>query len=485
MSGYKHGVFIQEQPTALLPPRRISAGLPVVVGTAPVHTLDEDKVQPINSPKLIYSYQEFVETFGYSTDFTSYSLCEFARVFLGLYGVAPAVFVNVLDPATHMDDVAAEDATFNSDDLAALDHGDVLAGQAVTDSTATTTYVEDTDYTINRLTGVLTRIATGAITAEEAVKVTYDYVDPSLVVNTDIIGGVDGDTGEKTGLELVSEVFPRFRLVPGQIAAPGWSQDPAVGVVMGAKAENINGSFKAMALVDVPITGTGAPTVYSEVPEWTVNNNYTDLQMAVCWPKLTLGEEEHWFSSHLAGLICSVDADQGDVPYKSPSNERLEINGVLPVAGKEVWLGPQEASYLNGQGIITALNFSGGWKCWGNRTGAYPGSTDVKDTFVPIRRMFNWVGNTLVLTWWQRLDYPITRRNIETIVDSVNVWLNGLAAREYILGGRVEFREDENPITDVMDGIIKLHVYLTPPSPAREIDFILEYDPAYIQSLFD
>jgi phage tail sheath protein FI len=99
--------------------------------------------------------------------------------------------------------------------------------------------------------------------------------------------------------------------------------------------------------------------------------------------------------------------------------------------------------------------------------------------------MFNWVGNTLVLTWWQRLDYPITRRNIETIVDSVNIWLNGLAAREYILGGRVEFREDENPITDVMDGIIKLHVYLTPPSPAREIDFILEYDPAYIQSLFD
>lgn len=482
MSGYKHGVFIQEQPTALLPPRRISAGLPVVVGTAPVHTVEGQ--QPIEEPKLIYSYQEFVNTFGYSDDFASYTLCEFARVFLGLYGVAPAVFVNVLDPASHKTSLTAQDATFDDEDIARPVHPGILTDPILKSSDETVTYVKDTDYSVNLISGVISRLSTGSIAAEASVKVTYDYVDPSKVVSDDIIGGIDGSTGAKTGLELVSEVFPRFRLVPGQIAAPGWSQDPAVGVVMGAKADNINGSFKAVALVDVPITGTGAPKFYSEVPNWTDTNNYTDRQMAVCWPKLTLGKEEHWFSSHLAGLICSVDADQGDVPYKSPSNERLEINGVLPVDGEEVWLGPEEASYLNGQGVITALNFSGGWKCWGNRTGAYPGSTDVKDTFVPIRRMFNWVGNTLVLTWWQRLDYPITRRNIETIVDSVNVWLNGLTAREYILGGRVEFREDENPITDVMDGIIKLHVYLTPPSPAREIDFILEYDPAYIQSLF-
>lgn len=482
MSDYKHGVFIQEQPTALLPPRRISAGLPVVVGTAPVHTVEGQ--QPIEEPKLIYSYQEFVNTFGYSDDFASYTLCEFARVFLGLYGVAPAVFVNVLDPASHKTSLTAQDATFDDEDIARPVHPGILTDPILKSSDETVTYVKDTDYSINLISGVISRLSTGSIAAEASVKVTYDYVDPSKVINNDIIGGIDETTGAKTGLELVSEVFPRFRLVPGQIAAPGWSQDPAVGVVMGAKAENINGSFKAVALVDVPITGTGAPKFYREVPKWTVDYNYTDRQMAVCWPKLTLGKEEHWFSSHLAGLICSVDADQGDVPYKSPSNERLEINGVLPVDGEEVWLGPEEASYLNGQGIITALNFSGGWKCWGNRTGAYPGSTDVKDTFVPIRRMFNWVGNTLVLTWWQRLDYPITRRNIETIVDSVNVWLNGLTAREYILGGRVEFREDENPITDVMDGIIKLHVYLTPPSPAREIDFILEYDPAYIQSLF-
>ena len=40
----------------------------------------------------------------------------------------------------------------------------------------------------------------------------------------------------------------------------------------------------------------------------------------------------------------------------------------------------------------------------------------------------------------------------------------------------------ENPLTDLMAGKITLHVYLTPPSPAQEIDFVLEYDASYVES---
>ena len=98
--------------------------------------------------------------------------------------------------------------------------------------------------------------------------------------------------------------------------------------------------------------------------------------------------------------------------------------------------------------------------------------------------MFNWIGNTLTLTFWQKVDFPVNRRLVETILDSANIWLNGLSARQFILGGRIEFREDENPTTDLMDGIIRFHVYLTPPTPGREIDFILEYDPEYLKTLF-
>ena len=134
---------------------------------------------------------------------------------------------------------------------------------------------------------------------------------------------------------------------------------------------------------------------------------------------------------------------------------------------------------------MTAQNFIGGWVAWGNRTACYPSNTDTKDAFIPIRRMFNWIGNTIVETYWSSVDFPINRRGIERIVDSVNIWLNGLAARQYILGGRVEFLEDENPTTSLLDGIITFHLYVTPPAPAREINFVLEYDVNYLSTLFE
>ena len=401
---YKHGVFVTEQPTALLPPVRVSAGLPFVLGTAPGPVVGD---LPINEPKLIYSYKEFVEVFGWDEDFT---LCEFAKVYFALYNVAPMVVVNVYDPDTHK---------------------------------------------------------------------TGEVSDPTVVAGTDIIGGIDATTGKKTGLELISEVFPRFRLVVGSVVAPGFSDDPTVAVTMGTKAGLINGMFKAMAIVDLPET----ITKYSDAPGYTESNNLTDEHIIVCWPKLKYGEATHWMSSHLAGLMSQTDGEHEDTPYRSPSNKRFIVVGAA-INGKDVWLSPDEAAYLNGQGIVTTLNWIGGWRCWGNRTGCYPAVTDVKDAFVPIRRMFNWIGNTLILSAWQKVDAPIRKRLIDTIVDSFNFWLNGLQGREIILGGRVAFLEDENPVTDLMDGIVRFHVYVTPPSPARQLDFITEYDPGYLETLF-
>ncbi len=72
----------------------------------------------------------------------------------------------------------------------------------------------------------------------------------------------------------------------------------------------------------------------------------------------------------------------------------------------------------------------------------------------------------------------MTRRLIDTVLDSANIWLNGLVGMGYLLGARVEMLENENPLTNLMAGIIKLHVYMTPPSPAQEIDFVLGMTPA-------
>ncbi len=406
-----HGVYNSEVPTSIVPPVKTEVSLPVVVGLAPVHTLATSVSRPVNEPRLIYTYAEFVETFGWSDDLATYGLCEVAKVYLSLYKVAPVVFINVFDPATHK---------------------------------------------------------------------TGETPDPTKVTSSDIIGGIDATTLARTGLELVDEVFSRFRLVPGQILAPGFSDNPAVALVMGAKAGLVSGNFRCKGLVDVP----SSVTRYTDVPAWLNDNNLTDPNLMVCFGSPMLGEDEiHRGSAHLAGGIGLRDAKSDGVPFWSPSNSRMLANRLVH-AGKELHLTQDQANYLNANGIVTGLNFIGGLRFWGNYTAAYPGITDVKDTFIPIRRMFDWIGNTLVLTAWQFLDWPLRRRTIETVQNTVNVWLNGLTSREFLLGGRVAFVEAENPTSDLLSGIARWHVYLAPPPPAQKLEFILEYDTNYLATLF-
>jgi hypothetical protein len=415
---YRHRVSYSEKPTGIVPPRRISAGIPVVVGTAPVHTMSGAK--PINEPVLCYTYGEFAAAFAGTDEAAqtaleaigSYTLCEFAKSHYGLYNMAPVVFINVFDPAQH--------------------------------------------------------------------KAVDETPDVTKVTSEDIVGGIDVATNARTGLELIADIFPTFRIIPGLICAPGFSQDPAVGVVMAAKAASINGLFKAMAVVDVPDT---VCTKYTDVPSWKETNNYTDEHMIVCWPKVKLGDDVYHMSTHVAGLIPQTDAEYGDIPYVSPSNRRLMIDSAV-ANGKPVRLGLDQAEYLNGQGVIVPLNFDGGWKAFGNRTGCYPSNTDPKDAFIPVRRFFNWHGNTFVLTYFQKLDGPVTRRWVETIVDSENIRLNGFRQMEIILGGEMKFLQDENPTTDLIDGIVRFHTWMTPPVPGRQIENILEFDPNNFSTLF-
>ena len=46
------------------------------------------------------------------------------------------------------------------------------------------------------------------------------------------------------------------------------------------------------------------------------------------------------------------------------------------------------------------------------------------------------------------------------------------------------FEQADNSTTDLMDGKVTWHVYVTPPQAARELTFTLEYDPSYLETLF-
>lgn len=473
---YRHGVYVSEVPTSIVPPVRTSAGLPVVFGTAPVHLAANPA--PANKPILCYTYSEAVSQLGYHDDWEKYTLCEFMKSHFALFNVAPVVFVNVLNPAAHKREMNQTTTLQNG-------VGTISSSEVILDTMIVKKQPEGPALTAGEdyhcAYDAKGHVVITALGSDTEFVCTYSEVDTDSITADDIVGGIDSMTGNQEGLELVNAVFPYFRLVPGLIVAPGWSHDPTVAAVMAAKADNVNGHFKALSLVDIP---TDTVKKYTDVPKWKNDNNYMDGRQVACWPKVRLGEAIYHLSTQAAGVLCKTDAANDDVPYVSPSNHSLQANGACLADGSEVYLDGQQAAYLNGEGVVTALNFIGGWKLWGNRTAVYPSVTDPKDAFIPIRRMFDWQANTFILTYWQKVDAPINKRLIETIIDSENIRLNGLTAREFILGGRVEFLQDENPVTDLMDGIIRFHTYMTPPSPAREISNIIEYDPQYLETLF-
>ncbi len=483
MASYKHGVYTQEQATSLVPMTETDSGLIVAFGTAPVHKGD---VTAVNEPRLCYTLREAVAAFGYSDDWSKYTLCEVIRQHFTYYNMAPIVLVNVLDPTKHKKQITSK-LDFSSNEVVikgevlldtlkiTLMSGDALADDCVLGTDYTAAYNDDGDV-------LVTALEDGKLHDVASASATYNVIDHSLVTANEIIGGVDKVTGKATGMELIDEIFPRFGLVPGIIIAPGYSSEPNVGAVMSAKTYNISGHFNAIAIADIPVD---AVANYTKASEWKNTNSYTDKNMIVCYPMVKLDKEISHMSTHIASICNRTDADHDNIPYYAPSNKSMKINATCMADGSEVFYSNAQAAYLNQNGIMTAINFIGGWKSWGVQTGAYPGNPDVKDNQVVQRRMFNWVGNTLITTFWSKIDDPANKRLIHSIVDSANIWLNGLTAKGALLGGRVEFREADNTVTDLMAGILYFHVFMTPPAAAREIEFVQEYDPDYISTLFE
>ena len=484
---YTHGVYVQENPTSVVAPLTADSAVQVIIGTAPVNLLD-DPASAYNKPLLANTFAEAVSKVGYSDSFDKFSLCQSIDASFRVFNVAPLVLINVLDPDTHKEAVEASEKTISNGQVLIAEEGILKSGFTVKDETGTTTYDITDDYTLEFDDDgylLLKIVSGGQIETDEETKLTINYnrLDSSLVDADDIVGGYTVATGVYKGLENVSQVYPQFGIVPGLILAPGWSQNPTVGVALTAKCEAINGAFKANCLKDIDSTAAGV-VEYSTANAWKNTNSYTDRHDIVCWPMVKIGAKKYYMSAIQAALIAYTDANNAGVPFVSPSNKSMRITGVILADGTEVFLDQLQANVLNGQGICTAINLNG-WKSWGNNTGIYPSSTDVKDRFIPVRRMFDWWGNSFILTYFQKVDSPLNKRLIEAVVDSENIRANGYKARFQIADAHIEYSAAENPVTDLLNGKITFHQYLTPFPPAETIINVLEFDPAALTAALE
>lgn len=462
----KHGVFVLEQATSAATPATVETGVPFFIGASPIQNADSPATPGV--PVLCTSWNEAVQKLGYSDDWATYPLCEAMYSHFKLFNVSPAIFCNMLDSSTMKSAVAAADKNVVNKKVALT--AKAIPGSVVVKN-GNTTLVLGTDYDLYFADEVLTIevLSGGSAYSATTLNVAYDEVTPASVT-TNVVSG---------GIEAVDLCMSTIGLIPDLIVAPGYSDNTGVAAVMAAKAEAINGMFRAKALIDISTAASGGADTYDEVIALKNSNNFTDENEIVCWPLVKLDTKVFHLSTQLAGVIAATDAEYA-APHVSPSNKGLQCDGLVTAAGGEVILSLEQANILNGGGVVTALNFMGGFKAWGNYTACYPTNQDVKDYFISVSRMVDFVGNTLIRTFWGKLDQPMNRRLIDTILDSCNIWLNGLTGSGYILGGRCEMIDAENPETNLMAGIIKLHVFVTPPSPMQELDFVIEYDPAYV-----
>ena len=465
-----HGINTSKKATSVSVPVTVASGVHFVVGTAPVQMVGGK----VNEVVMLNSYEEAVQLLGYSDDWQKYSLCMEVYSAFMLYKIAPVFVVNILDPAKHRTEEKAVTCT-------PVENRVELPLEVIADSVKVENKTRGEDFEVFYTdTACIVEFITD-ITGE--VKVSSMSVDPSQVTKRDVIGGHDVTTHAITGLELIDSTFPKYTIAPDLIVCPNWSHDPEVAAVMSAKGENINGVFPAMAMIDLASTDNDGATYYTDAPALKKRNNFSKTNQIVCWPKVALSEKIFDFSVQLAGSMTATDNNGdlgGGTPCESASNKSLQADSTVLANGKEVTLDVQQGNYLNDNGIVTGLNFYNGFVSWGNYTACFPANTDPVDYFYCINRMFRWVAKTVVLSHWNYVDRSMKRRLLDAILQGVNNWLNGLTAEEKILGGRVEMLESENPLTALMAGRAKFHVYLTPPAPLQQMDWVLEYDTSYL-----
>lgn len=379
--------------------------------------------------------------------------------------VGPAIFYNVFDPSTHKESVAAADIDV-TDHIAtlpieALDTEALVVkatseGSPLTKGTDYDVYYDSNGCYVELLKDSLSYSAT-------KLNIAYDKAKPEAITASDIEAAVEK-------IELCKSVVG---IVPDLICAPGWSQTPSVAAVMAAKAPNINGLYKAKAVVDLD---TDTASDYSKVLKAKNDNGYTSEDMIVCWPMVSIGDYVFDLSVIACAQMAKVDSGNANCPYESPSNKSLSITGACTKTGEEINLTLPQADIVSvTDGVVTVIN-NGGWVLWGNYTGCFPASSDVARTFICTSRVQDWLCNTFVNTFWSYIDKPMTRVLIDAICNSFQSYLDGLTAEGKLYGGEIEYIADNNPTASLVGGMFRLDTKAASPVPAQQVDMHITYD---------
>lgn len=428
----------------------LSSKAPIVVlGAAPINMGD---LTCVNQPVLIQNITEATKYFGGVNKIEGFNISEVLYSAFQLFGVAPVLCINVLDPKKHSE-VEVLTGVVVKNGVAKIEKTGILTEELQLKKGGTEEEIEAATYETSFDSDGYLEIYFEDLTIS-AIDGSIKRLNPELVTPQDIIGKVDIKTLKKEGLELVDDIFTKFSVIPGVGIAPGYTHDNELRTIMNTKFQAVNGGkWKSIIVADIP-----EDVEYGEVIKWKKDNNAIDPEQLLGYGMGVLGNNILHLSTLVACELLRGDAENDGVPCDSPSNKSAKVSKIVYKGENGVYqdlnLDEKQAELLNENGIITAIQTPGGFVLWGNRTSAFQpgGTTEKKDIWIHAKRLIQFICNTIARNNQNEVDAKMTPMRAGAIRDNINQWLASLKAEEKISGARVEFRAIDNPGQNIAGG---------------------------------
>ncbi|KVG24735.1 phage tail sheath subtilisin-like domain-containing protein [Burkholderia ubonensis] len=470
-ANYLHGVETIEKETGSRPVKVVKSAVIGLIGTAPIG--------PVNKPVQSLSDRDAAQFGPQLTGFTIPQALDAVYD----YGTGTVIVINVLDPAVHKSNAPSEPITFDpATGRAKLVHP-AAANLVLKNDSGSATYAEGTDYGVDLVSGVITRMKTGTIPAGAAAKATYDYADPTKVTAADIIGAVNA-AGIRTGMKALKDTYNLYGYLAKILIAPAYCTQNSVAVELEAMA----GQIGAIAYIDAPIGTNFAQVLAGRGPVGTINFNTSSDRVRLCYPHVKVYDSEtnaerlEPLSSRAAGLRARVDLDKGY--WWSSSNQQLVgVTGVERPLSAMIDDPQSEVNLLNEQGITTVFNsYGSGLRLWGNRTAAWPTVTHMRN-FENVRRTGDVINESLRYFSQQFIDVPIDQAVIDSLVESVNGFGRKLIGDGALLGFKAWFNPARNPKEELSAGHLLISYKYTVPPPLERLTYETEITSEYLLTL--
>lgn len=470
MSEYRHGAYADQQGSRDYTSPAGAGTVPVYVGRAPIHQLAAYSGKT-NVPLLISSWQDGLRQIGYSEDWADFDLCEavYAHFRNAVNSAGPIVVINAFSPDDKKNEAQqTKSVKFIRKTATISDPKVILSTLSVAGKTFGTDF--SAEYSDDGMNVVLHDL-TGEI---DTASVSFYDADPAAVADTDIVTAIN---------KGIPRVYYDLSIVPTILAAPGWSQKPAVLAALAAIQDKINGHWYAW--INADLDAAEIKTVDAAIAAKASLETVTGAA-AVLWPMAKKGLHLFHASTLETVTMQWVDYKNSNIPYESPSNKQIDIDSLCLADGSSVWFDQTGANQLNQNGIDTMTYWEGVWVMWGPHTMKYTEgvSIDARDVFDCSVRMMRYIENTFQRRYGVEVDKPMIRSKKDSILNDFQAWLDGLIQDGALMLASVEFLESDNPKSDLVEGNFVFSTEFTNPVPGKSLSSKVRWTSKGLNSLF-